>query len=73
MMNHLTFRLYLSWVVLGTINFVQVTVLCMLAGRSCGRALREMARQDRANDLPPSRSEDGWEELNKLSGPKGDA
>ncbi len=71
--NHGTFMLLLGWCVMGAINLVQVTVLSLLAGRCCGRALREMAAVDRANDLLPSRSESGWEEMNRPSGPKAGA
>jgi hypothetical protein len=60
----------LGYTVLVAINLVQVTALSLLAGRSCGRALREMAQEDRRHDLPPSRSEAGWDEFTR-SGPKG--
>ena len=56
--------LLLGWLVLCAILLVQVTGLTLLAGRCCGRALREMNAEDKAADLPPSRSEAGWEELN---------
>jgi len=62
--------LYLGWMVLCSILCVQVTGLTLLAGRCCGRALREMAAEDRAADVLPSRSEAGWEELNRSSRPK---
>jgi hypothetical protein len=71
--NHGTFMLLLGSWVLGAINLVQVTVLSLLASRCCGRALREMAAVDRANDLLPSRSETGWEDMNRASGPKSGA
>jgi hypothetical protein len=69
-LNHGTYMLQLGWFVLLAINLVQVTGLSLLAGRCCGRALREMDAADRANDLLPSRSEAGWEEMNRTSGPK---
>jgi hypothetical protein len=53
-----------------------VTGLCLLAGRCCGRVLREMAAEDRKNNTIPSRSEAGWEEFTRTgpgSGPKGGA
>ena len=61
--------LLLGWLVLLAINLVQNSALTLLAGRSCGRALRQMAEEDRRNDLLPSRSEAGWDDLNR-SGPK---
>jgi hypothetical protein len=68
------FMLFLGWVVLAAILLVQVTALTLLAGRCCGRTLRQMAAEDKAADLLPSRSEAGWEELNRpSSGPKGNA
>jgi hypothetical protein len=72
-LNHGTYMLQLGWFVLYAINLVQVTGLSLLASRCCGRALREMDAVDRANDLLPSRSEAGWEEMNRTSGPKGGA
>jgi hypothetical protein len=57
--------LMLGTLVLMAINLVQVSALTLLAGRSCGRALRQMAEEDRRNDLLPSRSEAGWDELNR--------
>ncbi|WP_435005407.1 hypothetical protein P12x_003289 [Tundrisphaera lichenicola] len=57
--------LYLGWLVLYAINLVQITALTLLAGRSCGRTLREMSEEDRRNDHIPSRSEAGWEEMNR--------
>ncbi len=76
--NHGTFMLLLGWLVLLALNLVQVTGLCLLAGRCCGRVLREMAAEDRKNNTIPSRSEAGWEEFNRPgqgsgSGPKGRA
>ena len=69
-----TLMLLLGWLVLGALNLVQVTGLCLLAGRCCGRVLREMTAEDRKNDLIPSRSEAGWEEFTRPgSGPKGGA
>jgi hypothetical protein len=69
-----TFMLLLAWLVLAAINLVQVTGLSLLAGRCCARALREMDKDDRANDMPPSRSEAGWDEFTRPpSGPKGGA
>ena len=68
-----TIMLLLGWWVLSAILLVQVTGLCLLAGRCCGRRLREMAAEDRANDLLPSRSEAGWDEFNRPSRPKGGA
>jgi hypothetical protein len=65
-----TLMLLLAWLVLGAINLVMVTGLSLMAGRCCARALREMAKQDRAQDLLPSRSEAGWEELNRDSDSK---
>jgi hypothetical protein len=62
--------LALGWLVLLAINLVQVTGLSLLASRCCGRALREMAAADRASDLLPSRSEAGWDEMNRSSDPK---
>ncbi len=56
--------LFLGWLVLSAILLVQTTGLTLLAGRCCGRTLREMAAEDKANDLLPSRSEAGWEEFN---------
>jgi hypothetical protein len=72
-MNHGTLMLYLSWIVIGAINLVQVTALSLLAGRCCGRTLREMARADKASEALPSRSEVGWEEFKRDSRPKGGA
>ena len=69
--NHMSFMLMLSWMVLGTINFFQSGVLSLLASRCCAKALRSMAIQEKQNDLLPSRSEDGWEEFNRRSGPDG--
>jgi hypothetical protein len=57
--------LLLGWLVLMAINLVQVTALTLLAGRSCGRSLRQMIEEDRRNDQLPSRSEAAWEELNR--------
>jgi hypothetical protein len=71
--NHGTYMLLLGWYVLGAINLVQVTGLSLLAGRCCSSTLRQMAADDRANDSLPSRSEAGWEEMNRSSGPKRDA
>ena len=68
-----TIMLLLGWWVLNAILLVQVTGLCLLAGRCCGRVLREMDEEDRANDQLPSRSEAGWEEFTRRSGPKGGA
>lgn len=68
-----TDMLRLGWFVLLAINLVQVTSLSILAARCCGRTLREMAVADRAKDLLPSRSEDGWKEMNRTSGPKSGA
>ena len=68
-----TIMLLLGWWVLNAILLVQVTGLCLLAGRCCGRVLREMAEEDRANDQLPSRSEAGWEEFTRGSRPKGGA
>jgi hypothetical protein len=61
--------LMLGTLVLLAINLVQISALTLLAGRSCGRTLRLMAEEDRRNDLLPSRSEAGWDELNR-SGPR---
>jgi hypothetical protein len=66
----------LGWMVLAAILLVQTTGLTLLAGRCCGRALREMAAEDKANDMLPSRSEAGWDDLNRSSSssrPKGGA
>ena len=75
--NQGAFMLSLGWRVLSAILMVQVTTLCLMAGRCCGRKLREMAAEDRANDQLPSRSEAGWEEYQRpparSSGPKGGA
>ena len=66
--------LLLGWLVLCAILLVQVTGLTLLAGRCCGRSLREMAIEDRASDLLPSRSEEGWDEYSPPSSrPKGGA
>ena len=59
------FMLLLGWLVLNAILLVQVTGLSLMAGRCCGRAIREMAAEDKASDLLPSRSEAGWDELNR--------
>ncbi len=69
-----TILMYLGWWVLSAILLVQVTGLTLLAGRCCAQALRRMAVEDRANDHIPSRSEAGWDELNRdrdRSSPKG--
>jgi hypothetical protein len=71
MMNAGNFTLYLAFHVLLAIILLQSTGLCLLAARSCARTLREMALADRANDVMPSRSEDGWDEMIRKSGPKG--
>jgi hypothetical protein len=59
--------LLLGWLVLSAILWVQVTGLSLMAGRCCGRALREMSAEEKAVDLLPSRSEAGWDELNRPS------
>ena len=63
--NGISLMLWLVWLVLITINVVQASALSLLAGRSCGGALRVMAAEDRVEDLLPSRSEAGWDELNR--------
>jgi hypothetical protein len=70
MLNLMTFMLSLAYHVLLAIILVQTTSLCLLASRCCGRTLREMALADHANDVMPSRSEDGWEEMIRKSDPK---
>jgi len=62
-----SFMLFLGWMVLVAVLLVQTTGLTLLAGRSCGRALREIAAEERASDILPSRSEAGWEEFNPPS------
>jgi hypothetical protein len=69
-MNQLTFMLFLAYHVLLAIILVQSTSLCLLASRCCARTLREMALADHANDVMPSRSEDGWEDMIRKSDPK---
>ncbi len=64
-LNPGSIMLLLGWLVLVAINFVQVTALSLLAGRSCGRVLREMIAEDRRKDLLPSRSEAGWDEFTR--------
>ena len=59
--------LALGYAVLGAILLVQTSGLTLLAGRCCERTLREMAAEDKAVDLLPSRSEAGWEEMNSRS------
>ncbi len=70
-LNPGTLMLYLSWHVLFVIVLVQVTIMSLLAARCCVNRLREMALADRANDMMPSRSEDGWEDMIRKSGPQG--
>ncbi len=54
--NRSTLMLMLGLAVLGAINLMQITVLSLIASRSCGQKLREMAREDRDPEvftLPP--------------------
>jgi hypothetical protein len=60
-----TAMLLLGYIVLATICFVQTTILSLVAGRCCARALRQMAAEDHAKEQIPSRSEAGWDELNR--------
>lgn len=73
-LDHNSVMLLLGWLVLSAVLWVQTTGLSLLAGRCCGRVLREMAAEEKASDLLPSRSEAGWEEFNGPSSrPKGGA
>jgi hypothetical protein len=65
--------LFLSWTVIWTICLGKCAALTLLASRCCSRTLLQMAKDDQANDLIPSRSEDGWNEMIRQSGPKGGA
>jgi hypothetical protein len=69
MPNPGTMMLALSWTVVEAICFVQSAILSLLAARCCAMTLVEMAKVDRENDLIPSRSEDGWDEMTRKSGP----
>ena len=62
------FRLFLIWIgslFLSTLVLVQVTLLCLYAGRSCGRAIRAINIEELQNESFLSRSEIGWNEYHK--------
>ena len=48
--------LYLGTIVLASLNLVQVSVLSLLASRCCGKALRQMAAEDRDLGQFPGRA-----------------
>jgi len=59
-LNRSTLMLMLGFFVLVAINLVQVTALSIMAGRACGRELRRLAAEDRAQGPFLSPSEAGW-------------
>ena len=61
--NFLTMNLFRCWYMLYAILLVHVTLLCLSAARSCGRAVRQMGAEDRASEAFHSPSERGWQEL----------
>ena len=50
---------------LTTIVLVQVTLLCLYAGRTCARAVRTIDAEEARNEAFLSRSEIGWNELHR--------
>ncbi len=66
--NPFDFRLFpilTGWLFLSTLVLVQVTLLCLYAGRTCGRAVRAINAEERRDESFLSRSEIGWNEYHK--------
>ena len=60
-----SFLIMLGYYVLATIVLLQVTLASLFAGRTCGRAVRTLDGEDRADEPFLSRSEAGWDELHR--------
>lgn len=54
--------LMLAAVLVLALTSFQVTILCILASRQCGRVIRDLNREDQDHDLLRSRSEIAWQD-----------
>ena len=57
--------LWIGSAFLSTAVLVQVTMICLYAGRTCARAGRALRAQEQASEAFPSRSEAGWDDLTR--------
>lgn len=60
-----SFLIMLGYYVLATVVLLQVTLASLFAGRTCGRAVRTLDAEDRADEPFLSRSEAGWDDLHR--------
>ena len=59
------FYLELGSTFLSVTILVQVTMLCLYAGRTCARTARILRADEQANELFPSRSAAGWKKCHQ--------